>query len=143
MAIAIFVGMILFIVCFLLFTNFRGHGYLTSIVFGFFAVLAPVVYLETSGYAKPMYMEWRDLDGSRVIGAHPAEEEGVIYVWLRTGSSEPRVYTIPWTAPKAELLQNGTNDPRQSRELVFKRTPMGVMTFEKLPQSDLPEKLRR
>lgn len=142
MAIAIFVGMIMFIVCFLLFTNFRGYGYLTSIVFGVFVALTPVVYLETSGYAKPMYMEWRDLDGSRVVGSYSSEEEGVIYVWLRTGSSEPRVYTIPWTPPEAEILHE-MKDPKRSRELVFKRTPMGKMTFEKLPQSDLPEKLRR
>ena len=143
MALALFVAAVLLIIGFLLFTNFRGMASVTALLFGFFVVASPIAYLETSGHAKPLFTEWRNVDGSRVLGTYPSEEEGVIYVWLRTGSSAPRLYTVPWNPKDAENAQEVTNDPKEERPVVFNRSAPGAKMFDMVRRPELPEKIRR
>jgi hypothetical protein len=114
-----------------------------------FVMLVTMVYggsIEVLGRAKPVRLEWRDLEQAEVLGSSMRENE-VIYVWLQPrGETEPRLYALPWSMETAQGLQaameeseangNGVEMMMSGQPGLDEREPM----FYAPPQPALPDK---
>jgi hypothetical protein len=111
---------------------------------GIFILLALVAYggtFEILGAAKPYFLEWRELNGKKVIGAHWIEGEA-IWIWLLV-DGEPKQYKLPWSQREAEQAQKSRRKSKENGgEMIFsdregKEGERGIVVNEiELPAKD-------
>ena len=95
------------------------------------ATAALFIPLAFSGFTdllskpKPIHLEWRygDLAEATVIAASVREDEA-IYLWLQIdGVDEPRAYSLPWSRPAAEQLQEATREAEENQSELRAKLP--------------------
>ncbi len=118
---ALFAGSVLGILSVLLYSNFHGKGWITAGLFTTMCALVPFVYFETSGASKPLWLEWRNIDDSRVVAVVMDEPRG-IYLWLLcSGETRPRSYALPWTISEANDIQWTKSQMTEEKPMLFRR----------------------
>jgi hypothetical protein len=69
---------------------------------------------EAAGQPKPVEIEWRNMEGSRIVGFVADEEAKTIYLWVMRGGV-PVGYAQPWSE-RAEEMQDAWRKRRDTGE---------------------------
>ncbi len=98
---------------------------MVAIYFGLM-IFSVAAVADVMGYSKPYPIEWRSMNGLKVIGIYQDKAEKTTYFWaLRDG--RPMVYSYPWGSDKQqeELQEKRRRSQDEGGELVLSDDDLG------------------
>lgn len=92
---------------------YEGKRLRVAATLAFFAICTLNFFagFELMGVAKPRWLEFKDIAGSRVVGLYWIEDVAIYLTMLVDG--KPVLYQLPWVMNDAEKLQKHKSDMRE------------------------------
>lgn len=107
----------------------------TVLLHAVFVTVALVAIADSLGWAKPVWLEWREEARDLRPVAVQYRPGDAIYVW--TGDLVPRVYRLPWSAELARALQ--TRPDRSSARLRRDARDGSWVLYPEFPEEPPPK----